>query len=224
LAIDTAADRNTASSPPAPPVGVVLAGGESRRMGQDKALLETPGRDGNTGNTGESLPAAAARRLATVCPEVAVADRGRSLLPGFPSLADGPGRGPAAGILGAAAAYPGRSLLVLACDLPRVPAGLLAAFTALAEAGDWIVPRWDGGLEPLCALYGPAALAALAVRVGQGRFALHDLDREPGLAVRHLETAAIARFGPPAELFLNLNTPIDWERYASAVAGAPPQA
>ena len=220
MAIDNAADRNTAPSPPLPPVGNVLAGGDSRRMGHDKALLALPG-------LVESLPAAAARRLAAVCPQVAVADRGRGLLPGFASLADGPGRGPAAGILGAAAAYPDRSLLVLACDLPLVPDGLLAAlagFSALAGFGDhgWVVPRWDGGLEPLCALYGPAALAALAARVERGRFALHDLAQETGLAVRFLEAEELARFGPPADLFLNLNTPADWERYASAVAGAPP--
>ncbi len=221
MAIDTAADRNTAPSPPLPPVGIVLAGGDSRRMGHDKALLALPGL---AGDAGESLPAAAARRLAAVCPQVAVADRGRGLLPGFASLADGPGRGPAAGILGAAMAYPGLSLLVLACDLPLVPAGLLAAlagFSGFADPG-WVVPRWAGGIEPLCARYGPAALAALAARVAGGRFALHDLALESGLAVRFLEAEELARFGPPAELFLNLNTPADWARYASAVAGAPP--
>ena len=200
----TAGDGST-EAPAADPVGVVLAGGSSSRMGRDKALLAAGG---------ESLPAGAARRLAGVCAEVAVADRGRGLLPGLPSLADGPGRGPAAGILGAAEAYPGRRLLVLACDLPQVPEELLALLARL-DGCDCALPRWRDGVEPLCALYGPAALAALARRAARGLFALHRLIEEEALAVRILEGEALARFGDPREVFLNLNAPVDWERYVA---------
>ncbi len=202
----TATDGST-GAPPAGPVGIVLAGGSSSRMGRDKTLLSAGG---------ESLPAGAARRLAGVCAEVAVADRGRGLLPGFPSLPDGPGRGPAAGILGAAAAYPGRWLLVLACDLPRVPEELLAALVRL-DGCDWALPRWREGVEPLCALYGPAALDAIARRAARGVFALHSLAEED-LAVGFLEGEALARFGDPGEVFLNLNAPGDWERYEAGVS------
>jgi molybdopterin-guanine dinucleotide biosynthesis protein A len=202
--MNSATDGSTGALP-GKPIGVVLAGGASLRMGRDKAILPV---------LGETLPAWAARRLAGVCAEVVVADRGRGLLPGFSSLPDGPGRGPAAGLLGVAAAHPGRPLLVLACDLPRVPAGLLAAI-ASSENIDGAFPRWRGGVEPLCALYGPAALDLLASRVGLGLLALYDLPREPGLSIRFLEEAEIARFGPPEEIFLNLNTPEDWERYVA---------
>lgn len=172
-------------------------------MGWDKAL--------------SSLPVSAAERLAAVCAEVAVADRGRGLLPGLPSLLDGPGGGPAAGILGAAAAYPGRPLLVLACDLPRVPAELLAELTS-PGAWDWAVPRWGRGLEPLCALYGPVALTVL---IQKGLRAPHRLAAED-LAIRYLEGDDLARFGPPEEVFLNLNTPEDLERYTSSAFGTSP--
>ena len=169
-------------------VGVVLAGGASTRMGRDKALLELDG---------ETLLASTARRLGEVCDEVLIADAGRNLLPG--SVPDGPGQGPVAGILGAARARQGARLLVLAVDLPRVPVSLLEELAG--SDADLAVPRWDRGLEPLCALYGPAALAALEERVGRGRLDLRTLAETPGLRVLYLED--------PGEVFLNLNRPGD---------------
>jgi molybdenum cofactor guanylyltransferase len=197
------------STPAASPVGIVLAGGASHRMGRDKV-------------GGASLAAAAAARLAEVCAEVAVADRGRGSLAGFPSLPDGPGRGPAAGILGAAEVYPGRPLLVLACDLPGVPVSLLAEL-ARPRGYDLAVPRWRRGVEPLCACYGAAAVAVLSDYVGRGLHAPHRLAEDRRLAVFYLEGARLARFGPAEAVFLNLNTPEDVARYASISSGTSPQ-
>ena len=184
------------------PIGLVLAGGASSRMGDDKATLEL---------NGETLAAGAARRLAAVCPEVALADRGRQLVPGLPSLPDGPGRGPAAGLLGAAHAFPGRPLLALACDLPHVPVALLAELLQSGEA-DWALPRWSSGSEPLCALWRPRALAVLEARVARGIHALWSLAQEDGLTVRWIEGDLLASFGPPEEMFLNVNTPEELEK------------
>lgn len=182
-------------------VGVVLAGGGSSRMGRDKALLVLDGR---------TLARRAADRLAAVCGRVLVADRGRGVVPGVPSVADGPGRGPAAGILGAARAAPGRPLLVLACDLPAVPAELLAALAERAEpAPDLVLPRWAGGVEPLAAVYGPGALSALAAQVASGEYSLGRLAALGALSVEYLEGEALAAFGDPEATFRNLNRPED---------------
>lgn len=188
------------------PIGVVLAGGLSRRMGRDKASLAI-----GDGGGGASLARRAARTLSAVVPRVLVADRGRGLAPPWESVADGPGRGPVAGLLGAAREAPGRSLLALACDLPGVPAALLAALAA--GSGDLVVPETARGVEPLAALYRPRALAALARRVAAGDFALHPLAEEQDLAVERLEADELARFGDPETMFANLNTPEDLERY-----------
>ena len=178
-------------------VGVVLAGGASTRFGRDKALAVVDG---------VPLAERAHRALDTVCDEVVIADAGRRVLPAIESVADGPGRGPVAGILGAAARRPGRTLLVLACDLPHAPPALLARIARCR--GDWVVPRHDGGLEPLCALYRPAALEALAELVRAGEFAPHRL-AGAALRVRYLEAGEIADLGHPARLFWNVNAPAD---------------
>lgn len=187
-------------------IGIVLAGGGSHRMGRDKATLELL--------DGETLAAGAARRLAAVCPEVALADRGRQLVPGLLSLPDGPGRGPAAGLLGAAHAFPGRPLLALACDLPYVPVALLEelARNDRREDADWALPRWRGGAEPLCALWRPRTLAVLEDRVTRGLYALWSLAEEDRLAVRWLEGDLLHSFGSPEEMFLNVNTPEELDR------------
>lgn len=176
-------------------------------MGRDKARIELGG---------ETLAASAARRLAEVCSEVALADAGRGLLSGLPSLPDGPGQGPAAGLLGAVRRFPGRPLLALACDLPRVPVALLAELARspleIKSGTDWAVPRRERGIEPLCALWGPRALDRLAARVERGLHALWSLAEEDGLTVRWLEGDLLASFGDPGEMFLNVNTPEDLAR------------
>jgi molybdopterin-guanine dinucleotide biosynthesis protein A len=199
-------------------VGVVLAGGCSSRMGRDKAALVVGGR---------TLARRAADVLAAVAARVLIADRGRGLVPGAASVADGPGRGPAAGLLGAARAAPGEPLLVLACDLPGVPAGLLAALAGRAEPADpagasageraegepdLVLPRWARGVEPLVGWYGPRALSALAARVAAGEYSLGRLVERADLAVAWLEGEALESFGDPEELFRNVNTPEDLDR------------
>lgn len=203
-------------------VGVVLAGGGSSRMGRDKALLVVDGR---------TLARRAADRLAAVCGRVLVADRGRGVVPGVPSVADGSGRGPAAGILGAARAAPGRPLLVLACDLPAVPAELLAALAERADGGgaDLVLPHWSRGVEPLVGWYGTRALAALASRVAAGEYSLGGLSVRPDLAVAFLEGGALSGFGDPEAVFRNVNRPEDLSFLQSrdsggVAAGSPAQA
>lgn len=197
-------------------VGIVLAGGLSLRMGRDKALVEL---------AGETLVARACRQLSEVCEEVAVADNGRRLLPDTRSLADSSvGRGPAAGLLGAEGAYPDRQLLVLACDLPGVPTCLLSLLAGSAvadpEEADWVLPRWRGGIEPLCSRWGPAALAALAAQVERGDLALRAVAETSTLRIRYLDEPALCVCGEPEEMFYNLNRPDDLERLSSR--GEPP--
>ncbi|MCB1033173.1 MAG: molybdenum cofactor guanylyltransferase [Acidobacteria bacterium] len=199
---------------PMNPLGVVLAGGESRRFGRDKALAEVEG---------ESLVRRAVDLLQRVCPEVVLADRGQGLVPGIRSVADGPGAGPGAGLLGVANTFPKRPLLVLACDLPSVPVSLLRAlvkaFDANGGEASW-VPRPDTGAvqraEPLCACYRPQELAVLEQRLEAGDLALQGWLRDPRCRIRFLEGEDLLWHGEPQEVFFNLNRPQDLDRWSAS--------
>jgi molybdopterin-guanine dinucleotide biosynthesis protein A len=187
-------------------VGVVLAGGRSSRMGRDKARVIVGGR---------TLAARAVELLGRACAEVVVADGGRGVVPGARSVPDGPGRGPAAGLLGAARAVPGRPVVALACDLPAVPEALLAALAGGKRewaAADLVLPRGPRGLEPLVARYGPRALAALEEQVAAGEYAPRYLLERTDLEVVIVEVEELAGFGDPERMFWNVNTPEELAR------------
>ena len=202
-------DSSTITGEMLHPVGVVLAGGQSRRMGRDKTALSLS----ILGD--ETLLSWAAHRMAAVCDTWVVADNGRALMPGAISVVDGPGAGPAAGILGVAQRFPERALFVLACDLPLIPARTLMWIAALA--GDWVLPFSDHGAEPLCALYRPQALDALRRQVAIGSYSLRALhETASDLSVRRISPAELmAASGSvdvdPELLFLNVNHPRDVE-------------
>ena len=132
--------------------GLVLAGGESRRMGRDKALLV---RDGH------SQLAHIAALLEGITERVYVSSRQdqqddpeRSR---FENIVDRyEGIGPIAGILSAMDAQSNADWLVVACDLPNIDE---ATLSFLIEKSNTKQPftafksNFDGLPEPLCALY-----------------------------------------------------------------------
>jgi len=138
--------------PDKPIYGLILAGGESRRMGRDKALLL---RDGKS-----QLEYVAALLTATV-DQVFVSVRkeqhGEPERSRFNTIADRyDGIGPVAGILSAMDEYPDADWLVVACDLPNIDAATLGyllekrsdeqPFTAFRSSHNQLP-------EPLCAVY-----------------------------------------------------------------------
>jgi molybdopterin-guanine dinucleotide biosynthesis protein A len=148
--------------------GLVLAGGTSRRMQHDKALIDYHG---------EPQLLWTYRLLASLLPRVFVSVRPsqqdepvRSELPQIVDIRED--AGPAAGILAAQTLHPDVAWLVVACDLPRLDEAtlrhLLEARDPAREATAFI-SRHDGLPEPLCALWEPASHARLLQRVDAGK-------------------------------------------------------
>lgn len=107
----------------------------------------------------------------------------------------------------AALVHAGAPVLVVAWDMPFVPTGLLRALRDAGQDADVAVPESDSrrGLEPLCAYYGPACVPAIERRIAaDDRRVIGFYD---DVRVARLPVAEVTRFGDPARLFMNVNTP-----------------
>lgn len=226
---------------------VVLAGGESRRMGRDKAVLSVGGRE----LLDRVLEAArgAARRV-VVAAGRDVDRRAEDLrrygwaeeapVGGAPAFAredalatvipdSRPGRGPLAGLEAALLrARPGRAW-VLACDLPYVDSAVGAALLARLGRGQSaggggrrpraVVPRVGGRWQPLCAAYETRVGRVAGRCLDGGMDGMHEL-----LALLELDAvgeAELGRSGDPRRLFLNLNRPEDLEMRSDRSGHSP---
>jgi molybdenum cofactor guanylyltransferase len=152
----------------APLYGLVLAGGRSTRMGRDKAALEYHGR-AQLERAHDLLEKLAARVFVSVRP-----DQTRDPLRArFVQIIDrGDVEGPAAGIRAAQEAHPDAAWLVLACDLPWLDVATLQHLIARRDPARMATAfrsTHDGLPEPLCAIYEPAAAAAVKEFLATGR-------------------------------------------------------
>ena len=179
--------------------GLVLVGGESRRMGRDKALLSYDGSATQLERT--------AALLGKVCPKVFVSQRKEQPFPtpeGTEAIHDcvEDAKGPLRGILSAMQAHPDAHWLVLACDLPFLQQATLEKIIASFRSTEPQLTAYrsthDGLPEPLCAIY-PS---------GSGR-ALLDLSKKLGKSCPRklliLKEAALVEQDDPRSLD-NINT------------------
>ena len=156
--------------PKHPPLyGLLLTGGASRRMQQDKAALAY---------RGEPQLLRAWRLLQAVTERAFVSARDTQrddpLRAGLPLILDRyEAIGPAAGILSAQDEYPEAAWLVLACDLPLLDAATLQLLVTRrdpAVAATAFASSHDGLPEPLCAIWEPASHGLLKTRYESGSF------------------------------------------------------
>ena len=183
--------------------GFVLAGGESTRMGSDKAFLQVGG---------EILLARALRLADAVCAEVRIVGS----LAGLSGYAAVVGdiyrkRGPLGGIHAALTSSATDLNLVLAVDLPFVEVRFLEHLVARARACDAVVtvPRAAGGWQPLCAVYRKAFTQTAEAALMQGKNRIDALFVSVKTEVIDEDELTRAGFSP--SIFRNLNTPEDWE-------------
>lgn len=181
--------------------GFVLAGGQSSRMGRDKALLCRGSRP---------LIEEVAAILSALTGNVALVgapERYGAL--GFDCLPDlRPGSGPLAGIETALASGRGEYNVILACDMPGISTAWLGRLLVKSkETGALCVVARDatGNIHPLCAVYRTGCLPVVRSMLDTGRLKLLSLLEE-------LNAITIEIDGT----LWNLNTLDDWERWMSS--------
>jgi molybdopterin-guanine dinucleotide biosynthesis protein A len=109
-------------------------------------------------------------------------------------------------------------VLCVAWDMPFLTADLLSALVTEGTRGGWdaFLPESDGrrGVEPLCAVYGPACGPAIERQLERGD--LRAIAFHTDVKVGTLPLERVRAFGDPDELFFNVNTPADLERAEAA--------
>lgn len=186
---------------------VIQAGGESRRMGQNKALMTF---------CGQPLIARVAARLAPLADEMLVttnspAELGFLGLPLIPDLL--PGKGALGGLYTALNAAHLPLVAVVACDMPFANPRLLAAESGLlrSENVDLVIPRSADGLEPLHAVYRrQPCLEAVRDALENGEMRMVSWIGKMKARVMGLEE--IAAVDAELRSFININTPQEFEQ------------
>lgn len=195
-------------------LGAILAGGRSRRFGSPKQTASVGGVT-MVERVAESLRRAGARPVLITAPHVPDLSH---LLPCRNDLR--PGHGPLSGLHTAlvwSRELGSHGALCIACDLPFASSHLLRS---MAEAGERratsiVVPDSPDGqaVEPLCAWYPTSLLPEIVARMDRNEHSLRDLVYA---SVHHrLRVEEVRKFGEPASIFLNVNTPADRERAAA---------
>jgi molybdopterin-guanine dinucleotide biosynthesis protein A len=182
--------------------GLILAGGDSRRMGRDKAALEFGGR---------TLLQGATALLQGIFPRVLVSVRHPRGDAAVPQVADGqPDGGPLAGLCAGLAEAGTPWVFALAVDMPFLDAGLIRALARRRGGFEAVVPVVREAPQPLAAYYAASALPALRAMLAGGR--------GPRAALERLRVCLVRADDEP-DGFIDFDTPGDVQAALEKRAG-----
>ncbi|MCP4151629.1 MAG: molybdenum cofactor guanylyltransferase [bacterium] len=186
---------------------IVLVGGKSRRMGDDKSML--PGPAGGPGTILEGI----LQQLEDYFDEIIIStsEPGRHQLPNYRTVVDeNPGQGPLMGILAGLRASVNAVNFVVACDIPEINGPYLERLLALATDYDIVVPvSGEEKYEPLFAVYNKRVIPVVEETLAAG-------SRKIIVIYDKCKTKYIKM--EPNQWYKNLNTPGEYSDYMTKVA------
>ena len=186
---------------PGPSSAVILAGGRSSRLGQDKAFLEV---------NGQFLIERVIERLAQLVDEVIIVANDVERYANLEALVISdvyPGKGALGGIYSGLRAASGRHSLVVACDMPFLDVSLLRYMQGLGAQYDVVIPRMGKLTEALHAVYSRGCLPFIEQQLRAGD--LRIIRFFPQVRVRYVDQEEMEVFDPEHLSFFNINSQAD---------------
>jgi molybdopterin-guanine dinucleotide biosynthesis protein A len=183
---------------------VLLAGGESRRMGNDKATLQSRGKPL------WQIQLELLRKLEPT--EIFLSARTDPVWrPGDAQFVadDPPSRGPLSGLVASLMRMRAKHLLALAIDMPFITEKYLKLLCSKIAPSRGVIPKIDDRFEPLAAIYPEEALAHVQSALSGTDFSLQTV---AGRLVEAGKLRVITVSEHERRLFLNVNEPIDLQR------------
>jgi molybdopterin-guanine dinucleotide biosynthesis protein A len=183
--------------------GIVLSGGENRRMGTDKAFLRV---------AGVPMIEHVLRALRSSVDRIIIVTNSPGAYAPYDVVVttDACGkRGPLTGIYSGLLRSHDEYNVVVACDMPFLNSRLLTYMTGLAGEYDAVLPKIGSFAEPLHAVYRRGLLPVIEDRLKGEERRIQSIFA--GLRVRYVTEKEIDRFDPLRRSFINLNTPEEYE-------------
>lgn len=196
--------------------GIILAGGESRRMGTDKALIRL---------SGKTLIEQTAHIFKRLFADTIIIskDPGRFKVAGCKELADRSGeRGAMVGLLTALEASGTEFIFTAACDMPFLSEPLISLIVNNGRGFDVALPCSDGHAHPLHALYSRRCLKPMSESLERGEKSLkHFISSLPADRVRLISEEEIRAVDYERYSLLNMNTPEELESVLDKIRKKP---
>jgi len=183
--------------------GIILSGGENRRMGADKAFLPLAGRP---------LVAHVMDAMRRACGPIIIVTNSPERYADFGAIVVKDAldqRGPLTGIYSGLRRSEDEYNFVAACDMPFLRSALISYMEGASESYDVTLPKVRGMLEPLHAVYRRSLLPKIEERLRAGRKDIRGL--LDGARVRFITEEEVDRFDPEHRSFNNLNTRKEYE-------------
>lgn len=190
----------------------ILAGGQSKRMGRDKAFLEVGGRPVIERVIGQVRTLTDDLFIGANAPE----KYSHLGLPVVPDIY--PDRAALGGLYSVIRVARHPQVLVVACDMPFLKVALLQYLVDLAPQADIVIPLINPPQpETLHAVYSKNCLPAIERRLLANQLRMIGFFTD--VTVRYVERDEVAGFDSDFHSFINMNTPDDWQK-VQAIAQA----